>query len=392
MSTSKVATQRDIDESQELQDKGIKKEFRNVHEKIDKRFDEQRLYMDKRFELAEERFQEQFQEQRSYVDDRFTEVYAYMDDRFQQVDDRFQQVDDRFQQVDDRFQQVDDRFQQVDDRFQDLEVLIKNSRATNGWHDIYPVRVQDPLAEPRNRYQTPPSFPNKVVKFWRLQRPRHQRQLVELLRFYGIRASDITRTFEDDDDDTESESSLESQSQSTLEEAVKADPALALARLAAPLGLDYYSINHNMGLYEQVRIARAQQEAQRAKREQSEEDKKGKDVARPTKKAAISEVIQARRSGPGIPLEALIADPEPVYESPPVQSHVSWAGGTWPKEGSLPSRASASSSKKTAIPPSPPSQPLGGSTVSFTHTPSVVKDAGRAASSKHSQTSEETSV
>src|SRR2546421_8800281 len=125
-STSRVVTQRDIDESQELQDRGIKKEFQMM-----------RLYMDKRFELVDEHFEEQ----RSYIDD-------------------------RFQQVDDRFQQVDDRFQQVDDRFQDLEVLIKNSRASSGWQDIFPVRVQNPLAEPRNRHQTPPNFPNKVVKFW----------------------------------------------------------------------------------------------------------------------------------------------------------------------------------------------------------------------------------
>jgi hypothetical protein len=65
-SASGVATQRDLDESQELQDRGIKKEFQMI-----------RIYMDGRFE-----------EQRSYVDD---------------------------------------RFQQVDDRFQELEVLIKSS-------------------------------------------------------------------------------------------------------------------------------------------------------------------------------------------------------------------------------------------------------------------------
>jgi hypothetical protein len=100
-SARRVATQRDIDESQELQDRGIKRELQTI-----------RTYMDKRFELIDERFQEQ----RSYIDD---------------------------------------RFQQVDDRFQDLEVLIKNSRATSSWQDIFPVR------EPRNRYQTPPAFPSK---------------------------------------------------------------------------------------------------------------------------------------------------------------------------------------------------------------------------------------
>jgi hypothetical protein len=355
-SISRVATQRDLDESQEMQDRGIKKEFQTVQ-----------IYMDNRFELVDERFREQ----RSYMDD------------------RFQQVDDRFQQVDDRFQQVDDRFQQVDDRLQELEVLIKNSRATSGWHDIFPVRVQNPLAEPRNRYQTPPYFPSKVVKFWHLQRPRHQRQLVELLRFYSIRASDLTAAIFEDNDDTESESS--SESSSTLEEAVKENSAFALARLAARLGLDYGSISHNMGLYEQIQAVKVQNETQRAKREQpNDEDKKDKDVTRPSKKTAISEVVQARRSGIDIPIEELTANPEAFfYESPPVQSHVSWAPRS--KEDILPVRTSTSSSMKAAS-TSPPSK---GSTIPFTQTPFVAKGARKTTSiqtsSKHSQTSEETS-
>jgi hypothetical protein len=372
-----MATQRDIYESQERQDEGIKREFWNIHQKLD----EQRLYMDDRF-----------REQRLYMDERFREQRAY-------VDDRFQQVDDRFQQVDDRFQQVDDRFQQADDRFQELEVLIRNSRATSGWHDIFPVRVQNPLAEPRNRYQTPPYFPSKVVKFWRLQRSRHQHQLIELLRFYSIRASDLTTTIFEDGDDTESESS--SESQFTLEEAVKENPAFALARLAARLGLDYGSISHNMGLYEQVQAVKVQQETQRVKREQPiDEDKKDKDVAGPTKKTAIPE-IKAQRTGTGIPIEELIAHPETFpFESPPVQSHVSWAPRS--KEDSLPLRISPSS-KKTISTPSPPSK---GSTIPFTQTPSVIKAARKTTShttkepkktasmhtsSKQSQTSEETS-
>ena len=74
-----------------------------------------------------------------------------------------------------------------------------------------------------------------------------------------------------------------------------------------------------MRLYEQIQAVKAQQEMQRAKRKQSnEEDKKDKDVARPTKKAAISEVIQAQRSGTGIPIEELTAYPEAFsFESAP---------------------------------------------------------------------------
>jgi hypothetical protein len=150
--------------STNLQDRGIKKEFKMM-----------RVYMDKRFEEVDKRFEGQ----RSYVDD---------------------------------------RFQQVDDRFQELEVLIKNSRATSGWHDIFPVRTlwwggsdpyhgvlawsdhsnswhgpetnnqafspspssivvvhgpafwpphpittYNPLAEPRNRHQTPLHFPSTIA-------------------------------------------------------------------------------------------------------------------------------------------------------------------------------------------------------------------------------------
>jgi hypothetical protein len=233
-----------------------------------------------------------------------------------------------------------------------------------------------------------------VVKFWHLQRPRKQPQLIELLRFYHIRASDLTTAIFDDDDDAESESSLESQSTVALEEAVKANPAFALAHLAARLGLDYGSINHNMGLYEQIQAVKAQQEAQHTKREQPDhdEDKKDKDVTRPTKKAAIPEVIHAQRSGVGIPIEMLTAHPETfLYELSPAQSHVSWAPRP-PKEDSLPLRVSASplSSKKAATTPSPPSK---GSTIPFTQTPSVAKGVRKASSahtsSRHSQTSEE---
>ena len=352
-SDSEVATQRDIDESQELQDRGIRKEFQTV-----------RMYMEINFDRVRERFQEQH----NYIDE--------------------------------RFQQVDERFQQVDDRLQDLEVLMKNSRATTRWHDIFPVR--DPL----NRYRTPPNFPDKVIKFWQLQKPRHRQQLVELLRFYKIEASDLTTARFADNDDSESESSTETQL--TLEEAVRAQPAVALASLAARLGLDYTSIRRNMILLERIEESTAALRSQRAKREQpDEDDEKGKDVARPTKKAALSEFVPAPRSGTGIPLEKLLeGHDEFPYESPPAESYVVWdsrppgdplpprARISSPKKPAtqpsdpLPSRASTSSPKKPATQPSQLSKD---STIPFTHTPSVIKGSRKTTSSEHSQASEETS-
>jgi hypothetical protein len=58
-----MATLSDINRSQALQDKGIGKEFQNVHRKLE--------------------------EHRSYIDGRF----QLMDDRFQLVDNRFQALE-----------------------------------------------------------------------------------------------------------------------------------------------------------------------------------------------------------------------------------------------------------------------------------------------------------
>jgi hypothetical protein len=278
--SSRVATQGDIDRSQRVQDRGIRQEFENVNKKLD--------------------------EQRSYIDERFTEQRVY---------------------VDDRFQQVDDRFQQVDDRFQDLEVLIKNSRATSSWHDIHPVRVLDS----HRQSLIPANFPNKVVKFWRLQRPRHQRQLAGLLRFYRIRAAGLTAsTLDDDDDDTGSESSSEDSPESplALEEAVEANPEFALARLAAHLGLDFESIHHNMGLGEQIQAEKIEQ---KAKRERSEQDN---DDAEPSKKQASSD---------DVPL-ALVARPKKAKQKASVQARAS-----------------------------PVSSPSTQTTEPFSHTPSIIE-------------------
>ena len=103
----------------------------------------------------------------------------------------------------------------------------------------------------------------------------------------------MTPTSFEDDDDTESESLSESSStleRVTLEEAVKANPAFALARLASRLGLDYHNIHQSMGIYEQIRTVKAELEYQRTKREQSKDDDKNDD-ARSSKKTAIAAAI-----------------------------------------------------------------------------------------------------
>lgn len=129
-----MTTPSDIEASQNRQDEGIRKEFRNVYQ----RFDE-------------------------------------MDERFEEVDECFNRMDERFNKIDERFNKVDERFNKVDERFDKLEALMMNARATSSWHDIIPLSMVDPLAEPGSPYQTPPNFPTKVAKFWHLQRPRNRK-------------------------------------------------------------------------------------------------------------------------------------------------------------------------------------------------------------------------
>jgi hypothetical protein len=330
-STIEMATQSDIDRSQERQDRGIKKEFQTMRTYVDVRFEEQRTYVDGRFEEQRTYMDRRFEEQRTYMDRRFEEQRTYTDGRFEE------------------------QRSYMDDRFQQVEALMMNSKAASSWHDIVPIRILNSSA-------VPPNFPNKVVKFWRLQRPRNQHQLIELLRFYGIRASDLTTPISDDEEEEEEESDSLSESQSTLEEAVRANLTFALARLAAQLGLDYGSISHNMGLYEQIQQTRIQQAAQRTKREQSSEDGKDKGLGRSVKKAATPLDVRPQRNRLGIPIEELTKDYDELsYKSPTVLSHVGYAPR--PKTDSPTSRVSGSSSKKRAT---TPSEPSGASTIPFT--------------------------
>ena len=119
-----MATQSDINKSQDQQDVGIRKEFRNVHRIMDQRFDEQRSYMDG------------------------------------------------------RFSSIDERFARIDERFGENEAFSTNCMANSSWHDISPIGVFDISEGPSGRYRKPVDFPNKVAKFWHLQRSRNRKKHV----------------------------------------------------------------------------------------------------------------------------------------------------------------------------------------------------------------------
>ena len=164
--------------SQELQDENIKLEFKKVYGLFD--------------------------EQRSYMDGRFDEQRSYMDGRFKKVDERFDKVDERLGKVDQRFDRIEDRQDRFQESLDQLTAMSFNSKATRSWSNIHAIGVFDPLAQPGSRYRMPQYFPNKVAKFWHLQRPSNRKishpitsidididilidqKLIDLIKFYNI--------------------------------------------------------------------------------------------------------------------------------------------------------------------------------------------------------------
>ncbi|MCX7925164.1 MAG: hypothetical protein N2554_05065 [Fimbriimonadales bacterium] len=59
----------------------------------------------------------QFEQLREEMNARFDAMQEYVDRRFDEVDERFNEVDRRFDEVDERFNEVDQRFDEVDRRF-----------------------------------------------------------------------------------------------------------------------------------------------------------------------------------------------------------------------------------------------------------------------------------
>jgi hypothetical protein len=72
-----------------------------------------------------------------------------------------------------------------------LRDTLKNSNAIRGWIRIEPLGVFQTSGQSAIRYEMPSNLPDRVVKFWRLQKPR-ERELIDFLN--------IVRMADDDDD------------------------------------------------------------------------------------------------------------------------------------------------------------------------------------------------
>lgn len=161
-----------------LQEKAIRVEFEQQRIQTDRGFAEQREYMDERFDDVDGKFDEQ----RKYMDRRFDDVDEKFDSQRKYMDGRFEVIDRRFEQVNNRFEKVDERFDRLEGRFDQMEGRFHNSMLGSAWEEIYPIGMFNPLAEPGNRFRMPKYFPNRVVKFWRLKRPRQRKSSVTTKR------------------------------------------------------------------------------------------------------------------------------------------------------------------------------------------------------------------
>jgi len=256
-----------------------------------------------------------------------------------------------FKNVHERLQNMDDRIDKFEDRFGNFEGKMSNSGATNSWHDIHPVGALNPLADAGSRFQMPEYFPNKVAKFWRLQRPQIvsllipilsvsdlrtfpiDERLVSLLHFYNVQGLERWDMAVDESSDDDSDTNKPSEPAPTLEEVIRSNPKIGLEALAIRLGLNYNSIQHNMelkenmqGLMEQLKTKRERPESRDA-----EENK------RPAKKLVGWAMDAGNRSEQtlkwtqeefprtilvhGIPFEVNVSNKS---ESPEIRSQIGW--------------------------------------------------------------------
>lgn len=144
-------------ESQQLQDKGIRQEFK-----------QQRVYMDRRFE----------------------------------------KIDERFEKIDERFDRMDQRFKRADIRLEEMRARQLNSMCSRAHEPIHAIAKMEASDEAPYLVRVPRYFPKNVGQFWRLKSPgqgkfecidgafphRHQPanmgtredKLIYLIRFYEI--------------------------------------------------------------------------------------------------------------------------------------------------------------------------------------------------------------
>ncbi|KAL1882428.1 hypothetical protein Plec18167_002844 [Paecilomyces lecythidis] len=171
--------QRAIDESQEMQDRGIKKEFRNVQEIMDQRFSEQREHMDTLF----------------------NDVNSRLDD------------------------------------LSTLKVIFSNSKIVHVGQKLLPLPGYDVSG---NQLPVPDYFPSTALRLYRLQERKNLWKLRSLITYYQLEKEVIrlNKPLSLGNDESDSEAEIEHTTEADLRNAIESNPLGTVFILGSHLGVD----------------------------------------------------------------------------------------------------------------------------------------------------------
>ncbi|KAF2189947.1 hypothetical protein K469DRAFT_701232 [Zopfia rhizophila CBS 207.26] len=131
-------------------------------------------------------------------------------------------------------------------RFKGLEGKFINMAAQEPWDDIVPVECKKQASDDTLSDWVPSNHPDKIVKLWRLQSPRHRNTLISLLEFYDI-SGWKSWGFEDRlVSDSDSELDDIGKEDVTLPAAVANYPRIALRALTIRLGVNFERMEKRM--------------------------------------------------------------------------------------------------------------------------------------------------
>lgn len=196
----------------------------------------------------------QYVSARQKQDDRlkreFSNVHTRIDELDDRVDARFNKVDARFDKIDALLQKMDARMDRMDTRMDEMSVDIKRSEALSVnarlRHPFFPIRPI-PAYHHGSGLVFPDTYPKDAKTFFSLREPSsdaQKRLLIYLVRFYDIQGyknwTSNSNTSWDEDEvlEADASSSFDSNKSVSLEDATLRYPKKAVESLAIIFGLD----------------------------------------------------------------------------------------------------------------------------------------------------------
>ncbi|KAF2185936.1 hypothetical protein K469DRAFT_687743 [Zopfia rhizophila CBS 207.26] len=167
------------------------------------------------------------------------EVKREVNEVKREVNEVKREVNEVKREVNEVKKEVKEVKRETDRRFKGLEGRFANMAAQGPWDDIVPVEYNNQAGDHTVSDGFPSNYPDKVVKLWRLQTPRHRRALVSLLEFYDICGWESWGYEDRLVPDSDSELDDIGGKNPTLAAAVASYLMVALRALTQRLGVDY---------------------------------------------------------------------------------------------------------------------------------------------------------